>query len=93
MALTVESLMLELGKALAPLEQRLRGGEVSLLFAELGLPTPDQVLNDHAVIAALGAAADELTGMPAVLSALANAVEAGDPSQIEIGRASCRERV
>jgi len=38
--LGVGSLALELGRALAPLERRLRAGQVRLLFAELGLPAP-----------------------------------------------------
>ncbi|MDQ3763212.1 MAG: hypothetical protein M3460_16690 [Actinomycetota bacterium] len=82
MALTVESLVLEFGRALAPLEQRLRGGEVRLLFAELGLPAPDRVLGDQAVTAALSTAADQLTGLPAALSVLAEAIEAGDSIRI-----------
>src|SRR5438093_794014 len=78
MALTVESLMLELGRALAPLEQRLRAGNVSLFFAELGLPAPDTVLGAQRVSEAIGAVADALAELPGVLSDLADAIASGD---------------
>ena len=41
----LETLVLEAGRALTPLEERLRGGEVRLLFAEIGAapkPPPDE---------------------------------------------------
>lgn len=82
MALTVESLMLEVGRAFAPLEQRLRGGEITLLFAEIGLPSSGAVLGAQAVKTAITAAADALGGLPGVLSDLAAAMDARDALQI-----------
>lgn len=82
MALTVESLMLELGQALVPLEQRLRGGEIALLFAEIGLPSPNVVLGEQAVETAIRAAADAIAELPSLLPRLADAIDAGDAVQI-----------
>ncbi len=82
MALSVESLMLEVGKAFEPLEQRLRGDEIPLLFAEIGLPAPDIVLAAQAVGNAVEGAATALSGLPRSLSDLAAAIEADDAGRI-----------
>jgi hypothetical protein len=74
--------MLEVGRALAPLEQRMRGGEITLLFAEIGLPSSDAVLGEQAVETAIGAAAAALGELPGVLSDLAAAIKAQDALQI-----------
>jgi len=88
MALTVESLTLELGKALEPLEQRLRGGEINVLFSELGLPASGAVLVAQPVITAIRDVADELSNLPPVLTELAAAIEAEDA--VRIGSAVAR---
>ena len=82
MALSVESLVLEIGRALAPLEQRLRAGEIPLLFAELGLPAPDTVLGSPGVAAAIEQAAEALAALPDALADLAGALESADPEEI-----------
>jgi hypothetical protein len=81
-ALSVESLTLEVGKAFAPLEQRLRGDEIPLLFAEIGLPAPDVVLAAQPVRAAVEGAATALSGLPRSLSDLVAAIEARDAGRI-----------
>jgi hypothetical protein len=80
--LTIESLMLDVGRALAPLEQRLRDGEIALLFAEIGLPSSGAVLGVQAVGDAAGQAASALGDLPEALADLATAVEAGDGLRI-----------
>ena len=75
----LETLVLEAGRALAPLEERLRGGEVRLLFAEIGMPSPDELLAAQEVNDAVDDAADALGRLPDALGALAEAVEEGDP--------------
>src|SRR5262245_28467063 len=70
-ALTIESLMLDVGRALAPLERRLRGGEIALLFAEIGLPSSDAVLGAQAVQQAVAQAASALRELPGALGELA----------------------
>ncbi|MEU6198300.1 DUF6603 domain-containing protein [Streptomyces sp. NPDC047061] len=82
MALTVESLMLEMGRAFAPLEQRLRGGEIPLLFAEIGLPAPDVVLGAQAVQTAIGDTATALSALPRVVTDLAAAIDSRDTARI-----------
>jgi len=81
-ALSVESLMLEVGNAFAPLEQRLRGGEIPLLLAEIGLPAPDVVLAAQPVRNAIEGAATALSGLPRSLSDLAAAIDARDAGRI-----------
>ncbi|MGW4523641.1 DUF6603 domain-containing protein [Amycolatopsis sp. NPDC004378] len=82
MALTVETLLLEAGRAFAPLEQRLRGAEIPLLFAEIGLPAPDVVLGAQAVQTAVGGAATALSSLPRVVDDLAAAIDARDTARI-----------
>ncbi|WIX99852.1 hypothetical protein QRX60_38245 [Amycolatopsis mongoliensis] len=82
MALTVETLMLEIGRAFAPLEQRLRGAEIPLLFAEIGLPAPDVVLGAQAVQNAVGGTATALSTLPRVVTDLAAAIDAHDTARI-----------
>jgi len=81
-ALTIESFMLEAGRAFAPLEQRLRGGEITLLFAEIGLPASDVVLGAQGVQTAIAAAANALGELPDVLPELAAAIDARDGLRI-----------
>ncbi|UOZ03055.1 DUF6603 domain-containing protein [Amycolatopsis sp. WQ 127309] len=82
MALTLESLLLEIGRAFAPLEQRLRGGEIPLLFAEIGLPSSEVVLGTQAVGTAIGGAATSLSALSGVVPELAAAIDARDAGRV-----------
>jgi hypothetical protein len=79
---TLETLVLEAGRALAPLEERLRAGEVRLLFAEIGMPAPETVLAVEGVEDAVEAAADAVGRLPDALGELGEAIEAGDAIRI-----------
>ena len=65
MAVTVESLALEVARALEPLKDRLAAGEVRTLFAELGMPAPDTVLGAPGVMDAVGDTATAVGDLPA----------------------------
>ncbi len=78
MGLTVEALLLELAKAVAPLKDELAAGRVEELFESLGLPASDLVLAAGPVTDRLTAAGTALDGLPAAATALAAAIEAGD---------------
>lgn len=78
MAVTVEGLLVEVGKAFEPLERRLAAGEVEVLFAELGLPAPDAVLGAPGVVSALGDVADAAANLGPIVTDLADAIEAED---------------
>ncbi|MGA5454649.1 DUF6603 domain-containing protein [Streptomyces umbrinus] len=93
MALTVESLMLEMGRAFAPLEQRLRGGEIPLLFAEIGLPAPDVVLGAQAVQTAIGDTATALSALPRVVTDLAAAIDSRDTARIATAVAAATQTI
>lgn len=82
MALTVESIALEVGRALEPLRDRLAAGRVEVLFAELGLPAPQVVLAAPGVVTALGDAVDELAELPPKVTALADAIDDEDVGAI-----------
>ncbi len=75
MAMTVETLALEMARAFEPLRGRLAAGEIEILFAELGLPAPDVVLGAPGVIAAVGDTVEELDDLPPRIEALADAIE------------------
>ena len=64
MAVTVEALALEVGRAFEPLKDRLVAGEVKTLFVELGMPTPDVVLGAPGVTDAIGNTATALEDLP-----------------------------
>lgn len=82
MAVTVESLALEVAHALEPLQERLAAGEVRTLFAELGLPAPDVVLAAPGVISAIGETATAAGDLPPRVEELADAIEAEDVAAI-----------
>lgn len=82
MAVTVESIALELGKALEPLRVRLGAGQVDLLFAELGLPAPQIVLQAPGVVGAIGDTVDELVLLPPKVVALGDAIDDEDVAAI-----------
>ena len=52
---------------------------VGLLFAEIGMPSPDAMLAAQEVNDAVEDAADALGRLPDALGALAEAIEEGDP--------------
>ena len=64
MAVTVESLALEVARAFEPLKDRLAAGEVRTLFAELGMPAPDTVLGAAGVMDAIGDTATAVGELP-----------------------------
>ena len=78
MGLTVEALVLEVSRALAPLRQRLQAGQVDLLFAEIGLPAPDVVLAVPSVATSLGDVVDQLDELPAIIDDLFDAIATED---------------
>ena len=78
MAVTVEALALEVGRAFEPLKDRLVAGEVKTLFVELGMPTPDVVLGAPGVTDAIGDTATALEDLPTKIEALVDAVEDED---------------
>ncbi|MFI7582062.1 DUF6603 domain-containing protein [Kocuria kalidii] len=85
MGLTVESVALEIAQALEPLTDRLAAGEVTELFAELGLPAPDTVLGVSEVSSAISAAATQAGNLGPKVTALSTAIEAEDVSGIVSG--------
>ena len=84
MAVTVESLALEVASAFEPLKDRLAAGEVRTLFAELGMPTPDVVLAAPGVVSAIGDTATALGDLPDKIGDLVDAIEAEDPDTLAI---------
>lgn len=88
MAMTVETLALEMARALEPLRRRLAAGEIETLFAELGLPAPDAVLGTPGVLAAVGDAVGHLDDLPPRIASLADAIESEDVEGIVAGLAA-----
>lgn len=82
MGLTVESLVLTAGRALAPLEERLRSGQVATLFGEIGMPASGFVLGEQAVQTALQSTADALAQLPDVIADLETALADQDATHI-----------
>lgn len=82
MSVTVETLTLEMARALEPLRDRLAAGEVEALFSELGLPAPDVVLAAGGVTSAIGDVVDELDDLPDAISDLVDAIEDEDVGAI-----------
>ena len=80
MGVTIETLLLEVARAVEPLRRRLVAGEIELLFGELGLPAPDVVLAVPGVTTSLSQAGTAAGELPQVISDLAAAIEAGDDS-------------
>ncbi|MCC2592081.1 hypothetical protein LKO27_01380 [Tessaracoccus sp. OS52] len=81
-----EGTLAALGEALArlvePLEDRLTGGDLRVLLAELGLNLPASVDADGALSAAGQATVQRITDLPPVIADLADAVAAEDTGQI-----------
>ena len=75
MAVTVESLALEVARALEPLKDRLAAGEVRTLFAELGMPAPDTVLGAAGVMDAVGDTATAVGELPDKIDGLVDAID------------------
>jgi hypothetical protein len=82
MGLTVESLVLTMSRALAPLEERLRSGQTATLFAEIGMPASGFVLGQQTVQSAIEQTADALAELPDAVAALDTAVADSDAARI-----------
>lgn len=77
---TLAALAKALARLVEPLEDRLDGGDLRVLLAELGLNFPASV--DGALATSGRAAMQRITGMPSVVKALGDAVTNGDTPQI-----------
>jgi hypothetical protein len=88
MAVTVESLALEVARAFEPLKDRLAAGEVRTLFAELGMPAPDTVLAAPGVLDAIGDTASAVGDLPSKIEDLVEAIEEGDVAPIVVALAA-----
>ena len=75
---TFEALARELGRALAPLEQRLAAGEIKQLFTELGLTVPGATPLPAPLVSALGDAAGRAAQLPPLIAQLESAITAED---------------
>lgn len=79
---TLEVVAREVGLALQPLADALAGGSVQGFLGRLGLGLPDGVAGDAQFAAAASAAANAVTGLVPLVTALVNAIEAGDEGNI-----------
>ena len=79
---TLEQLALALGRALAPLSDRLASGNVLDFFRELGVSFPAAITSHGPFATALQNAATAGTQLPALISQIENAIESGDTGQI-----------
>jgi hypothetical protein len=79
---TFEAIAQALARLVQPLVDRVAGGDLITLLAELGLQFPEAVANDPGLSAAAGAAVVQIEQIPDLASALATAVEGGDTGQI-----------
>ncbi|MBY8877355.1 DUF6603 domain-containing protein [Actinacidiphila acidipaludis] len=82
-----------LGSALAPLRNALHPEQAGVLFADLGLGLPQQVLDDAAWQAAVGGARDTAAELPALVARLSAAIETGDSAGTVLGVAALVERL
>ena len=78
---TLEVIAQQIGQALQPLETRLEQGNVTALFAELGLQFPPQLLQP-ALTAALSTTATAAGALPNLLSQLTTAIQNEDAGAI-----------
>ena len=76
---TLELLARELAIALLPLQQRLASDQRGAFLAELGLRLPSGL---DSAAGAIGVVAQQVGGLPAILSRLTDAIEAGEPGPI-----------
>lgn len=83
---TLAAIAASLARVVQPLEDRLAGGDLRLLLAELGLNLPPTVDADAALGAAGESAMQRLTDLPAIITALAEAVSDEDTAAI-VGKA------
>lgn len=82
-----------LGRALAPLRNALRPEQVGVLFADLGLGLPQQVLDDGALQAAVGGARDTAAGLGTLVDQLSTAIEADHPAEVVLGVTTLVQRL
>ncbi len=78
---TIEQLALVLGRALAPLEHRLKTGNVLGLFEELGLRFPPALLAQPGFTNALATAVNSAQALPPLITQLTAAIGAEDAVQ------------
>ena len=67
---------------LQPLDDRVQGGDLRTLLAELGLSLPASVDGNAALVGASQSLLQRLKDLPAIVTALATAVEAEDIPQV-----------
>jgi hypothetical protein len=84
MAVTVESLALEVARAFEPLKDRLAAGDVETLFAELGMPAPDVVLAAGGVVDAIDDLTTAADDLPPKIEQLVDAIDDGEPAPIVV---------
>lgn len=72
---TLEGLAIHLSRILQPLEDRLASGEIIPLFAELGVQFPPELEDQLDFITAAGNAASNVIQLPAIATALTNAIQ------------------
>jgi hypothetical protein len=77
MAGTLDTLALELTRVFEPLEARLAAGDVTTLFAELGLQFPD-LSGETQLVTALGTAISSAQALGPLATTLATAISDGD---------------
>lgn len=77
---TLEVIAIELAKVVEPLEERIKSGEILLLFAELGVRLPDALAADPNFQSGLTDAIDRLEVIPGLIKALVEQIEAEDYS-------------
>lgn len=79
---TLESIAISLARLLNPLSERLREGQVRVLFAELGLQFPPALESVGPFMDAARSVAVSIEALPSLTEALLDAVEAEDIGQI-----------
>jgi hypothetical protein len=77
---TLDVVAIELAKVVKPLEERIKSGEILLIFAELGVRLPDSLAADATFQTALADAIDRLEVIPGLITALIEQVDAEDYS-------------
>jgi hypothetical protein len=78
---TLETIALQIGRALQPLKDQLASGNVVQFFAELGLQFPPQLLQPD-FVNLLNAAANAAGDLPATITDLSTAIDSDDESTI-----------
>ena len=72
---TLEGLAIHLSRIVQPLEDRFVSGEIIPLFAELGVQFPPELEDELDFVTAVGNAASKVAQLPALVTALTNAIQ------------------